>query len=106
MPLVGAWRNRSEYCANVLEVTVVVSDPWEFVDERGSNVFTAKVRGRAEDLVLLELEGRLYVAKPRGHAEAYSLTPTTEEQARGGPPWGQAQWRGEGRALLADVQGL
>jgi hypothetical protein len=87
-------------------VTVVVSDPWDFVDERGSNVFAATVRARSEDLALLEVAGQLYVAHPRGTPEAYSLTPTTAELVRSGPPWGRDEWRGQPTALLADIRGL
>jgi hypothetical protein len=55
---VGALANAGKYPAKVREVTVVVSDPWEFVDEHGSNVFAATVRDRSEDLVLLEIAGQ------------------------------------------------
>jgi hypothetical protein len=55
---------------NVREVTVVVSEPWEFVDERRSNVFTATVRARSEDSVSLEIAGHLYVASPCGTSGA------------------------------------
>lgn len=103
---VGAFANPGKYPANVREVTVVVSDPWEFVDERGSNVFAAAVRARSEDLVLLEIAGQLYVANPRGTSDAYSLTPTTAELARGGPPWGRDEWRGQPAAFVADIRGL
>ncbi len=88
------------------EVTVIVSDPWDFVDEHGSNVFAASVRERSGDLVLLEIAAQLFVADPAGNAEAYSLTPTTAELARGGPPWGQDDWRGQPSALLADIPDL
>jgi len=101
---VGAFAIVGKYPANVREVAVVVSDPWEFVDERGSNVLAATVRARSEDLVLMEIAGQFYVAHPRGTPEAYSLTPTTAELVRGGPPWGRDEWRGQPTALLADIR--
>lgn len=48
---VGAFADAGKCPADVREVTVVVSDPWEFGDEHGSNVFAATVRARSEDLV-------------------------------------------------------
>jgi hypothetical protein len=90
----------------VREVEVVVSDPWEFVDDHGSNVFPATVLESSGDLVLLVIAARLYVAAPRGLAQTFSLTPTTAELARGGPPWGQDERRGQPTALLADISGL
>ncbi|MEJ7796753.1 MAG: hypothetical protein WKF50_14455 [Nocardioides sp.] len=87
------------------EVSVVVSDPWSFVDDQGSNVLTAEVLSTEGDLVLLELGGGLYVASPRGDA-GYNLIPITEEQSRKAPPWGRDQWRGQPAALLADIRGL
>jgi hypothetical protein len=103
---IGAFADAGKYPADVREVTVVVSDPWDFVDDHGSNVFAATVRARSEDLVLLEIAGQFYVANPRGTPEAYSLTPTTAELVRGGPPWGQDAWRGQPTALLANIRGL
>lgn len=90
---VGAFAYAGKYPAHVREVTVVVSDPWEFVDEHGSNVFAATVRDRSEDLVLLEVAGQLYVANPCGTPEGYSLTPTTAELVRGGPESPRVSWR-------------
>lgn len=89
------------------EVSVVVSDPWSFVTEHGSS-FTAAVRATEGDLLLLEMEGHLYVANPRGDRDEarYNLIPTTEEHSRGGSPWGSDQWRGRPPALLADIRGL
>ena len=89
------------------EVFVVVSDPWSFVTERGSQ-FTAAVRAHEAHLVLLEMDGRLYVASPRGDSGdgRYNLVPTTDEHSRGEPPWGSDLWRGQPPALLADIRGL
>lgn len=103
---VGAFADAGKCPADVREVTVVVSDPWEFGDEHGSNVFAATVRARSEDLVLLEIAGQFYVANHGGTPEAYSLTPTTADLVRGGPPWGQDAWRGQPTALLTDIRGL
>ncbi len=82
---------------------MVVSDPWSFVDEQGSNTFTATVRAAHGDLLLLELAGRLYVASPRGGNGGYGLTPVGDEQAQEAPPWGRDEWRGQPDALLADL---
>lgn len=38
--------------AGVREVSVVVSDPWSFVDDQGPNVFTAHVLGTDGDLIV------------------------------------------------------
>jgi hypothetical protein len=73
----------------VSEVSVVVSDPWSFVDEQGSNTFAATVLASDGDLLLLELAGQHYVANPRGDAGAYNLIPDAEEQSRDAPPWGR-----------------
>jgi hypothetical protein len=89
----------------VREVTVVVSDPWSFVDERGSNPFTGTVLDVDGSHVLLRIAGLLYVASPRDDL-SHSLTPTTEEKARTGAPWGKDDWRGEPPALLAQLLGL
>jgi hypothetical protein len=88
-------------------VSVVVSDPWSFVTEHGSS-FTAAVRAQEGPLVLLEMDGRLYVATPRGDSEEgrYNLVPTTDEHSGGEPPWGSDLWRGQPPALLADIHGL
>jgi hypothetical protein len=93
--------------AAVPEVSVVVSDPWSLVTDHGST-FIATVRAREGDLMLLEMEGRLYVANPRGDRDEarYNLIPTTEEHSQGGSPWGRDQWRGQPAALLADIRGL
>jgi hypothetical protein len=90
----------------VREVTVVVSDPWSFVDERGSNPFTGTVLDVDGSHVLLRIAGLLYVASPRDDL-SHSLIPTTEEKARTGSPWGKDDWRGgEPPALLAQLHGL
>jgi hypothetical protein len=90
---------------SVREVTVVVSDPWSFVDENGSNVFSGEVLGVDGSLVLVRIAGQLYVGKPRDEY-SYNLTPTTDAKARLGAPWGWGDWRGGGTALLAQLQGL
>lgn len=87
------------------EVIVVVSDPWSFVDERGSNTFTGTVLDVDGSHVLLRIAGVLYVASPRDD-QSHSLIPTTEEKARAGAPWGKDDWRGESPALLAQLRGL
>lgn len=43
---------------------MVVSDPWSFVNEQGSNTFIAKVRATDGGLLLLEVAGGIYVASP------------------------------------------
>lgn len=83
------------------KVSVTVSDPWSFTYEHGSNL-TATVRGTDGEFLLLELAGMLYVASPRGEG-AYSLVPTTEDEAREAPLWGRNLWRGQPAALLADL---
>ncbi len=95
------------YCRCVPEVSVVDSDPWSFVTEHGST-FIAAVRASEGDLLLFEMEGRLFVANPRGDGNdaCYSLTPTTEEQSRENPPWGRDEWRGVPAALLAEIRDL
>ena len=95
------------YRRGMREVSVVVSDPWSFVTQRGST-FTAEVRATDGDLMLLEIQGRLYVANPRGEQKdaRYSLTPTTEEQSREAPNWGRDLWRGQPAALLGEIHGL
>jgi hypothetical protein len=94
------------YRHSMREVSVVVSDPWSFVTEHGST-FTAELRATEGDLMLLEMEGRLYVANPRGDREdaRYSLTPTTEEHSRN-PHWGRDLWRGQPPALLGEIHAL
>jgi hypothetical protein len=84
---------------------VVVSDPWSFVDDQGSNVFPAEVLSSDGDLLLIELAGGLYVATPRGETD-YNLIPITEEQSREAPPRGRDQWRGQPAALLASIRNL
>lgn len=91
--------------SRVRKVSVVVSDPWSFVNEQGSNTFIAIVRATDGGLLLLEVAGGIYVASPRG-SEGFSLIPVTEEQAREAPPWGRDQWRGHPAAALADIRGL
>ena len=86
-------------------VSVVVSDPWTYVDEQGSNVFAATVRETSGDLLLLEMAGTLYVATPRD-SQSHNLTPTTPAKASEGPPWGRDDWRGHPQALLAQIRGL
>jgi hypothetical protein len=90
----------------VHEVSVVVSDPWSFVNERGANTSTAKVRATDGDLRLLEFADGLYVASPRVNGDGFSLIPITEEQAREAPPWGRDEWRGEAAAAIADIRDL
>ena len=85
--------------------SVVASDPWSFVDDQGSNIFTAEVLSTDGDLVLLALAAGLYVATPRGDT-GYNLVPVTEEQSRGAPPWGRDQWRGRPDAFLAEIRDL
>lgn len=85
-------------------MSIVVSDPWDFVAKNGST-FTASVRATEGELLLLELAGRHYVASPRD-GESYSLTPVTEAQSRGVAPWGRDQWRGQPPALLAQISGI
>ena len=85
-------------------MSIVVSDPWSFVDERGST-FSATVRATEGELVLLVLAGQHYVATPRD-GDNYSLTPITEEQSSAAPPWGRDEWRGHPAALLAQIRGL
>ena len=87
------------------QVSVVVSDPWSFVDERGSNTFAATVLATDGEILLLLLLGQHYVATPRGR-EGYTLIPVADEQARGLPPWGSDGWRGHPAALLADLRNL
>lgn len=84
-------------------VSVVVSDPWSFTAEGGSNVFRATVRARHYDLLLLRLEGALYVARPRGE-HSYSLIPISEEQSAQEPPWGRDEWRGGRSAAIAEIR--
>src|SRR4051812_3030151 len=91
------------YREGVREVTVVVSDPWSFVDDQGSNIFKATVRESEGELLLLTLNGQHYVATPR-RGVGFSLTPVTEEQAQQAPPWGRDDWRGQPTALLADLR--
>lgn len=100
-------RHGRRYLRRVQEVSVVVSDPWSFVTEHGST-FTAVVRAAEGDLILLQMEGRLYVANRRGDTDdaRYNLIPTTEDHAQNGSPWGRDRWRGEPDALLADIRGL
>ena len=84
-------------------MSVVVSDPWSFVDAQESNTFTATVRATEGEWLLLLLSGQHYVATPRS-SEGYSLIPVTDEQAREAPPWGRDRWRGHPAALLADLR--
>lgn len=86
------------------EVSIVVSDPWSFVTENGST-FTASVRAIEGEVLLLVLAGQHYVASPRD-GDSYNLTPVTEAQSRGVPPWGRDEWRGQPAALLAQISGL
>ena len=84
----------------------MVSDPWSFVDERGSNTFTGTVLDVDGSYVLLRIAGLLYVASPRDDL-SHSLIPTTEGRARTGAPWGKEDWRGgEPPALVAQLHGL
>jgi hypothetical protein len=85
-------------------VSIVVSDPWDFVTENGST-FTASVRAIEGGLLLLVLAGQHYVASPRG-GDSYDLIPVTVAQSRGVPPWGRDKWRGQPTALLAQISGL
>jgi len=88
------------------EVSVVVSDPWSFVDEQGSNTFAATVLATDGELLLLKLGAQHYVANPRGDEGAYNLIPVSKEQSQEAPPWGRDLWRGDPAALLADIHGL
>jgi hypothetical protein len=94
-----------QYSEAVREVSVVVSDPWSFVDEQGSNIFRATVRATDGETLLLLLSGQHYVATPR-RSEGFSLVPVTDEQSREAPPWGRDRWRGQPAALLADLRDL
>jgi hypothetical protein len=87
----------------VYAVSVVVSDPWSFTDENGSNVFQAMVRDSHEDLLLLEMAAGLYVATPRNDG-SYSLIPISEEQSAQAPPWGRDEWRGGRSAARAEIR--
>jgi hypothetical protein len=89
----------------VRSVTVVVSDPWSFTAEDGSNVFTAGLRASHEDLMLLEMAGGLYVATPRSDGN-YSLIPVTEEQSAQAAPWGREEWRGGRSAPTAEIRSV
>jgi hypothetical protein len=91
------------YCEAVREVSVVVSDPWSFVDGQGSNTFTATVRATDGEKLLLLLSGQHYVASPKS-SEGYGLIPVTDDQSREEPPWGSNQWRGHPAALLAELR--
>ncbi len=82
---------------------VVVADPWSFVDEKGSNTFTADVIAADSDVMLVRLAGQYYVATPRGDT-AYSMVPVTDAAPESAPPWGRDDWRGHPPALLADIR--
>jgi hypothetical protein len=84
-------------------MTVLVNDPWSFVDEQGTGTFIAKVRATDGNLLLLRFAGQHYVATPR-QGGSFSLIPVTEEQSRQAPPWGRDEWRGLPVALLADLR--
>ena len=86
-------------------MSVVVSEPWSFVDEQGSNIFRATVRATDGEALLLLLSGQHSVATPRG-GEGFSLIPVTDEQSRERPPWGRDRWRGQPAALLAALRDL
>jgi hypothetical protein len=73
-----------QYSEAVREVSVVVSEPWSFVDEQGSNIFMATVRATDGETLLLLLSGQHYVAAPRG-SEGFSLIPVTDEPSREAP---------------------
>lgn len=99
LPMSGRYRDA------VRELSVVVSDPWSFVDEHGSNTLTATVEAADGEALLLLLSGQHYVATPRG-SQSYSLIPVTDKQSREAPPWGADQWRGQPAALLAQLHDL
>ena len=82
---------------------MVVSDPWSFTDERGSNVLRATVRDSHGDLLLLEMADGLYVATPKNDG-SYSLIPVSQEQSAQAPPWGRDEWRGGRSAARAEIR--
>ena len=111
-----------------LLLRVTVSDPWEFVDGTGSNVFRAHGRktssadGRPSFPLLLELNEpvqasaveatALFVAESRDDYEALQegqvvmcrLTGVPDVQLEGADPFDVSGWRGRFPAARADLQ--
>jgi hypothetical protein len=114
-----------------LAVRVTVSDPWEFVDSSGVNVFDASVQRTASESrqprfpLLLELSHpvkstaaeatRLFVAETHepsddyarlvaGHSVECRLTGVPEEQATSTEPLDVTGWRGRFPAARAQMQ--
>jgi hypothetical protein len=97
MPRQDEHADARPYLQGVSDVSVVVSDPSSFVNERGPNTFAATVLATDGDLLLLVLAGQHYVANSKGDAGVYSLIPVS-----GGPGMGRASlWT---RYLEASVQ--
>lgn len=86
-------------------VIVTVSDPWEFVDEHGSNVLSADVIRTEDDQLLLLMAGQHYVARARrDDGQTYSLVPVPPPTSTDPAPWGADDWRGVPAGLLADIR--
>jgi len=97
----------------VQQVTLTVSDPWDFVSESGGNIFTAEVKGEGEGGSLLlhfaepvrwhGCDWQWFVAAPSS-GDTCSLYGLTDSQAAG-DAWlaAASDWRGETPSARADL---